>query len=331
MRSFLLLITFALITTFAISRDLVAVVDGGDWTNPDTWGGYVPQSGDNILIPAGITVQVTTNEHFDDDPIMITIEGTLEFVDGGSKLFLPCGSGVDLTATGQIVPTGSGGGASEQIKICDEVVWEKSFGILSGPVKLRQSVLPVEMVSFIGFVEDKTIKLEWSTASEINNDFFQVEKSTNGIDFNVLTVVSGSGNSNVMKDYYTYDELPVRGTMYYRLKQVDYDGKFKYTDLLSVNFEEETNSDCKFTVMPNPCISKCIVKLTECAAVNNENFTFYIYDAIGNAVLASSPQLVNNGEARFSFDSSNKLKPGMYIVRGSAKEKIIEDKMIINK
>lgn len=330
MKYLLFLFSFALITNILISRDLVAVTDG-DWTDPATWGGFVPQAGDNIVIPSGITVQVTTNEHYEGSPIMITLDGTLEFVGGGSKLFMPCGTEIDITETGQIVPTGVGAGASEQIVICNEVVWQKSDGIVAGPIILKQSTLPVELISFIGFVEDNTIKLEWTTASEINNDYFQVEKSTNGIDFNTLTVVSGSGNSNKMNDYYTYDELPTRGTMYYRLKQVDYDGKFEYTDLLSVNFEEETKSDCKFTVMPNPCISKCILKLTDCAAANNENFTFYIYDAIGNAVLASSPQLINNGEARFSFDSSNKLKPGMYIVRGSAKEKIIEDKMIINK
>ncbi len=319
------------LTNISVARNLVAVVDGGNWTDPATWGGFVPAAGDNIEIPEGITVEISSKNKYSGAAMSIKIAGTLDFVKGGAKLEIPCGSYVEITETGKIIPTGPGSGSSREFELCDDEIWEAKDGTLYGPVTFGDANLPVELISFEGFIEDNSVKLEWSTASEVNNDYFQVEKSSNGIDFEILTVISGNGNSNTVNDYYTYDDLPLnKQTMYYRLKQVDFDGKFEYSEILSVNIESEIQQNCKFDIIPNPCLSRCTIKLKECNVADNENFIFYIYDAAGNAVLASSPQIVNNGEARFVFDPNNKLKPGMYIIKGSGKTQTVEDKMIIN-
>ncbi|MFH2094347.1 MAG: T9SS type A sorting domain-containing protein [Bacteroidota bacterium] len=330
MKNILLCIICVIISLSIYGRDIVAVANG-DWTDPDTWGGFEPGPGDNIIIPAGITVQISSNESYEGDPMFITIQGTLEFVGGGSKLWLPCNSEVSISEEGHIVPSGAGGGSSKQLIICSEVVWEARDGELGGPIILRQSTLPVELVSFTGYVEDNVVKLEWSTASEINNDYFQLEKSRDGINYETLSIIKGKGTVNKMSYYSALDDVPEQGTTYYRLKQVDFDGKFAYSDMVSVNFHGSILDECKFKIFPNPCIGVCNVKLEDCNSADSDEITFYVYDAFGNTVLASSPKTISQGEAMFSFDSNNKLSPGMYIVRGNASEKKIEDRMIINK
>ncbi|MFH2143330.1 MAG: hypothetical protein ABIJ97_12975 [Bacteroidota bacterium] len=330
MKTILLLLIGVFISFSCISRELIAVTDG-DWTAPDTWDGFEPIAGDHLTIPSGITVQVTSNISYEGDAMFIELQGTLEFVGGGSKLWLPCNSQVNVTEGGLITHSGTGGGSSKQLLICSEVKWEASEGELTGPVILKQATLPVELISFTGYLEDNVVKLVWSTASEINNDFFQVEKSQNGFDYNILSIVKGNGTTNSINNYTAFDDIPAKGTTYYRLKQIDFDGKFEYSDLISVNYQGDLLAECKFKIAPNPCIGICNVLLEDCLSADNNEITFFIYDAFGNSVLASSPKTISQGEAKFSFDSKNKLSPGMYIVRGNASKKQIEERIIINK
>jgi hypothetical protein len=90
---------------------------------------------------------------------------------------------------------------------------------------------PVELVQFDVRRSQNSVFLNWSTASEKNNAFFTIERSANGIDFNVLSTVTGNGNSaSILK--YTYEDIsPLVGKSFYRLKQTDIDGKFIYSDI----------------------------------------------------------------------------------------------------
>jgi hypothetical protein len=88
--------------------------------------------------------------------------------------------------------------------------------------------MPVELLYFnLAQFEDVVI-IEWATASEINNDFFTIERSIDGINWDVIKNVKGYGNSNQFISYETKDEYPLEGVSYYRLKQTDFDGKFEY-------------------------------------------------------------------------------------------------------
>jgi hypothetical protein len=78
-------------------------------------------------------------------------------------------------------------------------------------------------------------KLFWSTASENNNDFFTIEKSINGIDWEIIDRQSGAGNSSIQLNYYSLDQSVESLINYYKLKQTDYDGKFKYSDIISID------------------------------------------------------------------------------------------------
>jgi hypothetical protein len=102
--------------------------------------------------------------------------------------------------------------------------------------------MPVELLSFNAKEKDNDVILNWSTASEVNNDFFTVENSENGIDFNAIGAVEGAGNSNSVLDYNFVDENPYELT-YYRLKQTDYNGGFTYSQIVKVSFNEASDGD----------------------------------------------------------------------------------------
>ena len=76
--------------------------------------------------------------------------------------------------------------------------------------------------------------MNWATASELNNDFFTVERSVDGLTWEVVDLVNGSGTTPLRNDYSTQDPRPYSSLSYYRLKQTDFDGAFEYADILSV-------------------------------------------------------------------------------------------------
>ena len=97
--------------------------------------------------------------------------------------------------------------------------------------------LPVELIDFETFQEGESIVLEWATASETNNRHFEIERSEDGIVFETLGVRTGAGNTSDITAYNFMDESPLSGDNYYRLKQVDFDGAFEYSEILVIKNE----------------------------------------------------------------------------------------------
>jgi len=117
------------------------------------------------------------------------------------------------------------------------------------PPSFSGSALPIELLSFeVTKTPDNFVLIEWVTLSEINNDFFTIEKSVNNMDWQIVGVVEGAGNSVVKMNYNFIDIPPQSKTVYYRLKQTDYDGKYSYSPTEALNFSDNTLS----VVYPNP-------------------------------------------------------------------------------
>jgi len=112
--------------------------------------------------------------------------------------------------------------------------------------------LPVEMLYFKGKItESNEVSLMWATASEENNAHFEIQSSTNGKIFNTIEKIEGSGTTIEQKEYQWLDVSPSKGMNYYRLKQVDMDGKYEYSNIIAIDYLIKSKRD-KLIVAPNP-------------------------------------------------------------------------------
>ena len=114
------------------------------------------------------------------------------------------------------------------------------------------SNLPVELLYFYGEKEGENVRLDWQTATEIKNSHFDVEWSTDGIVFEKIGEVAGAGTTNEVQVYDFLHENPVASENYYRLRQVDFDEKYEYTNIISIEFKKSNH--ITFDIYPNPAV-----------------------------------------------------------------------------
>jgi hypothetical protein len=110
-------------------------------------------------------------------------------------------------------------------------------------------VLPVELLAFEGRKEGSTVVLDWLTDHEINNDYFVVERSSDRFEFSPIGQVNGKGTTDQISEYQLTDHKPLTGKSYYRLKQVDFDGKYTFSQVVDIFFDGKNQS---IIVAPNP-------------------------------------------------------------------------------
>ena len=115
------------------------------------------------------------------------------------------------------------------------------------------NTLPVELLNFTARLENNQVVLDWTTASEINNDFFEVQRSENGENWEVIGKKDGNGTSNETINYSFVDKNPFFGQSFYRLRQVDFDGQFEYSNVVSVK-NEFTGKTIEALIFPNPTL-----------------------------------------------------------------------------
>ena len=119
----------------------------------------------------------------------------------------------------------------------DVVVTFTAHGGTPDPSCELLSALPVELIAFNAAERDEQIHLSWTTASEIDNDFFQVEHSVDGTHFETIDKITGAGTTSEVNIYTFIHKKPSNSVNYYRLKQVDFDGAFEYSNVVSVFFK----------------------------------------------------------------------------------------------
>ena len=124
-----------------------------------------------------------------------------------------------------------------------------TFGTSSTDINVNP--LPVTFVAFTGRQVGNSIVLEWATASESDNDYFEIERSIDGVNFVTVGYVDGAGNSNSLLNYQFADNAPEQGQLYYRLSQVDFDGTREYADKIVTVLYAGDDFD-QLTIVPNP-------------------------------------------------------------------------------
>ena len=165
--------------------------------------------------------------------------------------------------------------------------------------------LPIELLSFTGRSEGPSNYLEWVTASEINNDFFTLERSSDGFDFEEFAIVDGAGNSSIQIHYDTYDHNPFIGVTYYRLKQTDFDGSFKYSNIIA--FANVLDKVSMGGIHPNPTAGDVSFDFF---SPKNGVLKVRIIDNAGRIVFDEVENIVND-QTKINFSISHFAK-GVY-------------------
>jgi hypothetical protein len=168
--------------------------------------------------------------------------------------------------------------------------------------------VPVELTSFAAQVTDNNVILNWSTASEENNSSFQIERKQSNEDWNYIGFVTGKGTTTETSKYFFTDKNLSNGIYNYRLKQIDFDGSFKYYDL---NSEVDINLVNTFELsqnFPNPFNPSTVINWQ----IANDGFvTLRVYDITGKEVALLVNNVMKAGKHSVNFDAAN-LSSGTY-------------------
>ncbi len=192
-------------------------------------------------------------------------------------------------------------------------VWQISGGDGANYPSLRNnpdSALPVELVSFFGLLTNKHILLKWQTATEVNNYGFSVERRTKSEEWIKIGFVQGHGNSNSPKNYSFTDINPPSGKNLYRLKQIDFDGKFEYSSIIEVSLDipQQFNLEQNH---PNPFNPRTTINYS---IPFNGNAKLVVYDVLGREVAKLFDEFKYAGSYRVEFDASY-LNSGIYFYK----------------
>lgn len=181
------------------------------------------------------------------------------------------------------------------------------------PDVICAAALPVELNTFTGVEENCAVKLAWTTLSETNNDYFKIEKSTNGNEFRPVGTVKGNGTTTQISSYSFVDSNPSE-TNYYRLTQVDFNGDQTISETITIK------SDCTpdnapiaiSSIFPNPVVQGPIT-IQLFSDIQTLNAAIMITDVMGRLVYTENTNIVE-GTNKLTFDT-DKLSSGTYFVK----------------
>ena len=251
----------------------------------------------NALIYGDYGGNATNNKEYGHDALGITIPS------GGLRVYIvvaDLASGFTLTRTVQfeIINDGITLGPNR----------DTNFGLLrvnTTSTSSTASVLPISLTHFSATPKSDRIELNWATDSEQNNDYMAVEKSADALRWQELGRVAGAGTTTQPQSYSFTDEKPLPGLNYYRLRQVDYDGRFEYHKTIAVDFKSETGG---LHLFPSPAQERLNVALPAPAEQDSE---LWLLDAQGRVL---QRMVIPQGGTQGAFEVSA-LPEGVYFVR----------------
>lgn len=237
-----LLTAFVLFSLVAAARPVNEVTSWwGNWSDKNNWSlKRVPEDGDSIVVAAGKGIVMDKNYSLGN--VYIKVIGTLQIK---KKLDLDELSFIEVASTGRINAFGADR-KNETIRIKSVKKFdEKSldvYGISYASPKtgvspsgfVYDNLLPVKFSGFTAVKKQDAIQLNWSTAQESDNSHFEVEKSTDGRNWNMIAMVMGYGTTNTVSNYQYTDKKNSNAVVYYRIRQVDLNGKAYYTDVRTI-------------------------------------------------------------------------------------------------
>ncbi len=173
----------------------------------------------------------------------------------------------------------------------------------------ENDALPVELIDFNVQEVQGEVLLNWVTASEENNAFYSVERSLDGVNYEVLSNLDGAGTTSEIQNYQYWDTNPQIGFNFYRIKQTDIDGSFSYSPVKSALVEDKTK--LRLSVSPNPVSNNEVLKVNWQLPQNTRGQILYLIDIHGRVIVKQALS-TNDREKEIPIDQ---LQKGLYILR----------------
>jgi hypothetical protein len=344
-------------------RDVYTTTSGGSWVNVFNWDLGVPandqtdgsddiiithhitltddltvKSGTNITVEGCDTLHITGNATFNNGSAILVEPCAVLIIDGNltnnnnstdiqinGKVIIggdyDGGTGSELTGTGEMEVEGSvttdGGatvfGSTENCTVdCDN----SNDDPLGDP-------LPIELIWFTGRVEGEHIILEWATASETNNDYFEIWHSTNN-KWENISVIKGAGNSSNVLMYSEEHYGASYGINYYKLVQVDFDGEYDTFNTITIN-KPIISEEKYMEIWPNPTTSNNDINIS-LIGFTGEEILIVVMNTLGQ-IFYEKAVITHDGDNIIVIDSD--LPTGTYLVVGSEKQELYRKKLII--
>ena len=297
---------------------------GGPNCSPSVGGnctaGYLPMQVD-ISVPAGCTYTVSATMR--DRPGCVNASGadgncqTCDVVKvdiiGGVKIFQQGASNSTLNDSFTLVGPGTIRVSGSANRADEIITYTTTF---SGSACVNcMSVLPVELTAFQVASEGKAVACEWWTETELNNDYFTIERSLDGIHFEPIAYMNGAGNSNEPLRYKIYDYDPYLDVVsYYRLSQTDFNGQTRLHDIRSIK-PKSTN---ELTIFPNPSNGNIQIKGDYLTLLTSK-----LFDTSGREILLNQSS-AENGQIIVSS-----LPVGVYTFVYFNREEVISERVVV--
>ncbi len=286
--------------------------EGPNTTDPDWYQFEIPSgiTEDLCIEFTPMTANASTLEYFNNPS-----DYTAMSVSGDVALSLPSGSS---SSTMTILNADLNLGGVNYIRIIHEGMTESGW---TTPYKIRLSLkapVPVELSQFDARLKNKKVELNWTTESEVNNEGFEIYRASAIEDFIKIGWVKGNGNTSLQRTYEFIDPNPVQGKNFYRLKQIDFDGQFEWSDTRNVIFNNDSR---EIKLIPNPVRTELEVISQSYESIDK----ILIYSASGKLVLQKNTNFLPKN----MIDVSD-LSKGIYYVAIQFEDELVWEKMIKN-
>lgn len=234
---------------------------------------------------------------------------------------------IDMNNNGQFIDETVGGGGiisgavaqGSNVYAFTGITINDALRFTLGTIDPGQTPLPIDLLSFSATPVGKNVKVEWSTATETNNDHFHVERSADGSNFQKVATVhtkANNGNSNHTLQYLWMDHNPLAGLSYYRLKEVDQNGASKTFNTVQIDMGQ--NQEVSVNIFPNPNSGEFTLDLQGFDSSSPVQVT--IVNVLGEVVHTETLVQSSAGTTRFVISLNKKLAAGQYICQVTSDE-----------
>ena len=187
--------------------------------------------------------------------------------------------------------------------------------------------LPVELLTLTAYpIENEFIRVDWTTASELNNEGFEVQRGIDGIEFSAESWVDGNGTTTAMHDY-NYDDYEVEYNQlyYYRLKQIDHNGDYEYSHVVSAMITKDGEGFIT-TLYPNPTVNSSTLGVQ---ATKEQAGTIKVYNVWGQLITNQAVE-IRAGTNEYVINTEH-LASGNYYINLELQNQVVNHKLIVNK